>query len=75
MFLCRLLHERLKNKYINIMNGFLKNLGIIVIVIAAIVLVLSHFMGWNNINAVQFGSLGAMVVGLVLYIWLNKKYE
>ena len=56
------------------MNGFLKNLGIIVIVIAAIVLVLSHFMGWNNINAVQFGSLGAMVVGLVLYIWLNKKY-
>ncbi len=57
------------------MNGFLKNLGIIVIVIAAIVLVLSHFMGWNNINAVQFGSLGAMVVGLVLYIWLNKKYE
>lgn len=57
------------------MNGFLKNLGIIVIVIAAIVLVLSHFMGWNNINAVQFGSLGAMIVGLVLYIWLNKKYE
>ncbi len=57
------------------MNGFLKSLGIIVIVIAAIVLMLSHFLGWNNINAVQFGSLAAMVVGLVLYIWLNKKYE
>lgn len=57
------------------MNGFLKNLGIIIIVLAAIVLVLSHFLGWNNINAVQFGSLGAMVAGLVLYIWLNKKYE
>ena len=57
------------------MNGFLKNLGIILIVIAAIVLVLSHFLGWNNINAVQFGSFGAMIVGLVLYIWLNKKYE
>ena len=53
----------------------MKNLGIIIIVIAAIVLVLSHFMGWNNINAVQVGSMAAMVVGLVLYIWLNKKYQ
>ena len=57
------------------MNGFLKSLGIILIVIASIVLVLSHFLGWNNINAVQFGSFGAMVLGLVLYIWLTKKYE
>ena len=57
------------------MNGLLKNLGIIIIVIAAIVLVLSHFLGWNNINAVQAGSMAAMVVGLVLYIWLNKKYQ
>ena len=57
------------------MNGFLKNLGIIVIVIAAIVLMLSFFLGWNNNNAVQAGSMTAMVVGLVLYIWLNKKYQ
>lgn len=57
------------------MNGFLKNLGLILIVIASIVLVLSHFLGWNNINAVQFGSFGAMIAGLVLYIWLNKKYQ
>ena len=47
------------------MNGFLKNLGIIIIVLAAIVLVLSHFLGWNNINAVQFGSLGAMIALLL----------
>lgn len=57
------------------MNGFLKNLGLILIVIAAIVLVLSYFMGWNNINGVQFGAFGGMIVGLILYIWLNKKYE
>lgn len=57
------------------MDGLLKNLGIIIIVIAAIVLVLSHFMGWNNINAVQFGSMGAMILGVVLYIVLNKKYQ
>ena len=57
------------------MNGFLKNLGIILIVIAAIVLVLSHFLGWNNINAEQYGPFGAMILGVVLYIWLNQKYE
>ena len=57
------------------MNGFLKNLGVILILIAAVVLILSHLLGWNNINAVQFGSFGMMVVGLVLYIWLNKKYQ
>jgi hypothetical protein len=57
------------------MNQFLKYLGIIIIVIASIVLVLSHLLGWNNVNAVQFGSMGAMIVGLVLYVWLNKKYQ
>lgn len=55
------------------MNGFLKYLGIIIIIIASVVLILSHLLGWNNINAVQFGSFGAMIVGLVLYIWLNKR--
>ena len=53
----------------------MQNLGIIVIVLAAVLLILSHLLGWNNINAIQFGSLGAMIVGLVLYIWLNKKYQ
>ena len=55
------------------MNEFLKHLGLILIVIASAVLVLSHVMGWNNINAVQFGSFGAIILGVVLYIWLNKK--
>ncbi len=57
------------------MKGLLQNLGIIVIVLAAVLLILSHLLGWNNINAIQFGSFGAMIVGLVLYIWLNKKYQ
>ena len=57
------------------MKGLLQNLGIIIIVLAAVLLILSHLWGWNNINAIQFGSLGAMIVGLVLYIWLNKKYQ
>lgn len=57
------------------MNGFLKNLGIILIIIASVVLVLSHVLGWNNYNAVQFGSLGAIILGVVLYIVLNKKID
>lgn len=57
------------------MNDFLKNLGLILVVIAAIVLVLSYFMGWNNINGVQFGAFGAMIVGVVLYVILNKKLQ
>ena len=57
------------------MKTFLQNLGIILIVLASVLLILSHFLGWNNINAVQFGSMGTMIVGLVLYIWLNKKYQ
>ena len=57
------------------MNELLKNLGVIIIVIAAVVLILSQLLGWNNINFVQFGSFGAMIVGLALYIWLNKKYQ
>lgn len=57
------------------MNGFLKNLGLILIIIASVILILSHVLGWNNINAVQFGSFGAMILGLVLYIWLNRKYQ
>ena len=57
------------------MNGFLKHLGIIIIILAAVVLILSHILGWNNLNVVQFGSFSAMIVGLVLYIWLNKRYQ
>ena len=57
------------------MNELLKYLGVIIIIIASIVLVFSHILGWNNVNAVQFGSFAAMIIGLVLYIWLNKKYQ
>ena len=57
------------------MNGFLKNLGLIIIVLAAIVLILSYFLGWNNINGVQFGAFGAMIAGIVLYIILYKKHQ
>ncbi len=55
------------------MNSILKNSGLALIVLAAIVLMLSHFLQWTNYNAVQSGSLIAMVVGLVAYIIFGKK--
>ena len=48
-------------------------LGLAIIVLAAIVLILSYFLGWTNNNAVQAGSFAAMVVGLIVYIVFGKK--
>ncbi len=55
------------------MNSNLKTLGLALIILAAIVLILSYFLGWINNNSVQFGSLSAMVVGLIVYIIFEKK--
>ena len=55
------------------MNSILKKSGLALIILAAIVLILSYFFKWTNINAVQFGSFFAMVVGLVVYIIFGKK--
>ena len=55
------------------MNSNLKTLGLALIILAAIVLILSYFLGWINNNSVQFGSLFAMVVGLIVYIIFGKK--
>ena len=55
------------------MNSILKNSGLALIVLAAIVLMLSYFLQWTNNNALQAGSLIAMVVGLVAYIIFGKR--
>ena len=55
------------------MNSILKNSGIAIIILAAIVLLLSYFLTWTNYNAVQFGAFFAMVVGLIVYIIFGKK--
>ena len=57
------------------MANKIKIAGLVLFIIGAILIILSHFLGWNNLNAIQFGSFATMIVGLVLYIWLNKKYE
>ena len=58
------------------MKSLLKNLGLLLIIIAAIVLVAIFFSGSSaiNDNAVLGGSVALMVVGLILHIVLNKKF-
>ena len=59
------------------MKSLLKNLGLLLIIIAAVV-VISIFLTGSaaiNDNAVLGGSVALMVVGLILHIVLNKKIE
>ncbi len=51
----------------------LKHLGLIIMLIAAVVLVLSYFQGWSNNNTITMSSLGSMILGLVLYVIGGKK--
>ena len=55
------------------MASKLKIAGIAVFIIGAILIILSHFLGWNNMNIVNFGSIALMIVGLITYIMANKK--
>ena len=57
------------------MKGFLQNLGIILMILGSIALILSYFMGWNNINGVQFGGVALIIIGIMVYIILNKKHQ
>ena len=69
MFLCG---GKLKKQHNN-MTSYIKHIGLALILIGAIILVLSYFMGWVNNNAINVGSLVAMIVGLIVYIFGSKK--
>ncbi|MBP3663632.1 MAG: hypothetical protein J6J03_00560 [Tyzzerella sp.] len=58
------------------MKSLLKNLGLLLVVIAAVVLIGIFFSGSAaiNDNAVLGGSVALMIVGLILHIVLNKKF-
>ncbi len=55
------------------MNSNLKMLSLAIIVIAAVVLILSYFLGWTNNNSVQFGALATMIAGLIAYIIFGRR--
>ena len=58
------------------MKNLMKNLGLLLIIIAAVALIGIFFSGSAAIidNAVLGGSVALMVVGLILHIVLNKKF-
>ena len=55
------------------MKDFKKELGKLLVIIGAILLILSYFCGWNNSNVILIGSMALIIVGVVVYIIMNKK--
>lgn len=55
------------------MKGLLKNLGLILVLVGAIILVVCSFTGNVNDNTILGTSAVLMVVGLISYIVINKK--
>ena len=55
------------------MRGLLKNLGLILILVGAVILVACSFTGNVNNNAILGSSAVLVVVGLISYIVINKR--
>ena len=58
------------------MKSLLKNLGLLLVIIAAVALIAIFFTGSAaiNDNSVLGGLVATMVIGLILHIILNKKF-
>ena len=54
------------------MKGLLKNLGLILILVGAVILVACSFTGNVNNNAILGTSAVLIVIGLISYILINK---
>ena len=55
------------------MKSLLQNLGVILVIIGAVILIASYAAGNVNNNAVLGVSLLLVVAGLISYIILNKR--
>ena len=55
------------------MKGLLKNLGLILILVGAVILVACSFTGNVNNNAILGSSAVLVVVALISYIVINKR--
>ena len=56
------------------MNDSIKNyLGAILVIIAAIILICSFFLGWKDYNWVQIVAMIIMIGGILLHIFMGKK--
>ncbi|MBR4845681.1 MAG: hypothetical protein IKU98_04590 [Bacteroidaceae bacterium] len=56
------------------MNTFLKNLGLILVAIGAIILVVCFFTGNVNENGFLIAGMVSIIAGIIAYIVLNKRY-
>ena len=50
----------------------IKYASLFLILAGAVVLILSHFLGWNNINGINVGAYILMIIGLIAYIFGSK---
>lgn len=55
------------------MKGLLKNLGLILILVGALILVACSFTGNVNNNTILGTYIVLVIVGLISYIAINKK--
>ncbi len=69
MFLCKQKNQ-LKTQN---MSSIIKNLGLALIFVGAIILILSYFLGWVNNNVVSICAIALTIVGLITYIIAGKK--
>ena len=55
------------------MKSLLKNLGVILVIIGAVILIASYATGNVNNNTILGGSLALTIIGLITYIICNKR--
>ena len=55
------------------MKNLLKNLGVILVVLGAIILIVCYFTGDVNNNVILGSAMTLIVVGLLSFIILNKR--
>lgn len=55
------------------MKGLLKNLGLILVLIGAVILIACSFTGNVNNNTILGSSAVLVVLGLISYIVINKR--
>ena len=57
------------------MKGLLKNLGLIMVVLGAVILIAIFFTGSSAVidNGVLGGSIFLIIAGIIVYIIMNKR--
>ena len=56
------------------MNALMKSLGGFILLIGVVILLIPAFTGKHN-NMLLLTGLGTIILGFVMHIFLNKKFE